>query len=176
MFKIYNIKGNEIPIVDVTTEDEYGCLYSTLGLVCIELSTHQDITLERVLEKKSDLIISAYNGTNKQVVQRSDEEFEELVFKYFDKYEKILGLEAKKLYIYPSSLKSLAWAYNDNEIELNHYMKYLEEEIIELTIYHELCHLYTLKHYGTFEHDEDFYNMLYKEFPKEEVERIMSNN
>lgn len=177
MFKKYNINGIELPIIDTKIESKEGYIYITQGIICMEIPEKCKKTIEEIIEKNKDLIFEIYTkNEKKKIINRSEEEFNELIMKYFDKYTKKLNVKPKQIYIAPLNMRHLALAYNDYDIEINSYMKYMEEEVIQLTIYHELCHLYTLKYNNTFTHNEDFHNILYKEFTKKEEKRIMGIN
>lgn len=172
--KLYNIKGTQVPIIYTSTIKKESCIFGTLGIINIILNKNDGKQLEYVLENYSDNILKTYNSMNKKVILRTMEEYDDICAKYFIKYEKQLNVEAMDIIHAPFDLMYLGWAYRDHSIILNSNMRYMQEEVIKLTIYHELCHLYTLDNYGTFEHNDDFYNILYKEFPKKEVERIKS--
>lgn len=173
--KIYTINNTKVPIIYTTTIKKESMMFGVQGMINIIINKTDDKTFEYILERYSKKIVSIYQNMTKKTVKRSEEEYDDICAKYFIKYEKELNVEAEDIIHAPFDLMHLGWAYGDGTIILNSNMRYMQEETIELTIYHELCHLYTLKNYGTFQHNEEFYDILYQKFPKEEVERIMSN-
>ncbi len=166
-----NIKGTRVPFVLSYTKGTSN-VYAVHGLINYDKSKKETRTLEDIVKTYPDELLDLYNNMSKKAVNRSYEEYIDICTKYLMKYEKQLEVESKKIIHSRFGIDYLGFAYDNYTISFNNCMQYLEEDIIRLTVYHELCHLYTLKYNNSFSHNEDFYNILYQEFTPEEVKRI----
>lgn len=170
--QIVNIENNQIPIIKIKTNNKTGQLFGSQGIICMIQPFYDNQTLRPLIQKNKPEILNIYNNMTKPVnTERTENEYLEMCQEYIEYYQ-------DKLQVYPDKIRHkyikpdhLGWAYANNTITYNKYMRYMTKERIKLTIYHELCHLYTLKYNQTFGHNEDFYNILYREFtPEEEIE------
>lgn len=173
--KMFNIKGQDIPVIMTEHNEEGSEIFATMGIINIDKCRDNPMTREEIVEKFSDIIYDGYQRMTKPIIHRSYDEYVDICTDCFLEFEKKLNVESKEIIHVPFVLDHLGWALDDYTIVLNSYMQYMEEEVIRYVIYHELCHLYTLKYNNSFEHNEDFYNILYKEYTPEEVARIKCN-
>lgn len=171
---IINIENQHVPIIEVTTNAKQTTIIGKQGIICILKDPENIQTLRTTIKLNKQAILETYNNMTKQAVtDRTEEEYLKICQKYIDHYTNKLQLTPDKIrhtYIKPDCL---AWSYPNNTITYNKYMRYMNEDIIKLTVYHELCHLYALKHHGTLAHDEHFFNILYQEYTSEEEDMIL---
>ncbi|RAP53771.1 MAG: hypothetical protein BZ138_00010 [Methanosphaera sp. rholeuAM270] len=172
--EIVNIKGVDIPIVFSLSKEKGYMVLAHFGLINIILNEDDSRTFEDIIKRHPYRIIKMYNHMRNRMVYRTEEEYDDLCAKYFNKYEKELEVEAKEIIHAPLKIYELGYADDNYTVILNCYMRFMPEDVLRLTIYHELCHLYTFKYLNTMEHDEDFYNIFHQEFPKHENDRIMN--
>jgi len=174
--RIINIENNHIPIIHMKTEKREGHIFAVQGLIVVIHPYEDRRTLRNILTINKEIIIKGYNNMSKQaVLDRTDKEYQKIIQEYIDKYTNQLQTypdQIRHRYIKPDHF---GWAYINNTITYNNYLKYTSEEHIRLTVYHELCHLYALKYNGTFAHDKHFYDILHKEFTPEEEAAIIAN-
>ena len=174
--QIINIENNEVPIIHIKTNCKKSHLFGVQGIVTIVQSSKQELPLRTVINEQKEVILDCYKSMTKPVIlDRSEDEYLKLCQKYIDHYTKKLDITPKKIRHNYIKTDHLGWAYINNTITYNMYMRYMTEEQIKLTIYHELCHIYTLQKFGTFEHNQEFFDILYKEFTPEEEAKILQN-
>ena len=89
------------------------------------------------------------NAGSIELIERSDEEFETLIYKVID--EIIIDLKTKINKIYLRKMKT-KWASLSSfkNLTINRLMKYLPEYLIEYIIFHELVHIVEKKHNSQF--------------------------
>lgn len=174
--QLVNIKKNQVPIIYMKANTERGFLFGIQGIVAMIQPKKEYNSLRTLIQQNKAAILNCYSSmTKKPNLKRTEEEYLDICQGYIEYYQDKLQVFPKKIrhkYIKPDHL---GWAYVNNTITYNKYMRYMSEDRIRLTIYHELCHLYTLKYNNTFSHNEDFYNILYREFTPEEENELLTN-
>lgn len=176
MLQTITINNYEIPlIITEATNTDKNTLIATKGMINIHHGKKDPRTLRTVISGIVDEILRIYLSLETPMVMRTKEEYLAVCQKYIEKYQKILDIIPDKIRQTEMRLDHLGYAYKNNSITLNAHMQYMSEEVIEYTICHEFCHLYTLHNYRTFKHDEDFYNTLRQFYSEEEEIRIHSS-
>ncbi len=130
---------------------------------------------EKIIEKHKNWIYKKFkdiNSSKYEAKQRKlnyglgEDEFRELVRALVGRFSFELGVEVNKIYF--RRMKS-RWGScsSRNNININRYLKYLPESLIEYVVFHEVAHLVELNHSKRFWNiiNEKFNN--YKEIEKE---------
>ncbi len=172
---IVEIDNNKVPIALTKTYAEEPYILGCQGIVNVNLSIGSKAKLEDVTKYCSNELLNVYNAMTKRIINRSVEKYDKICATYFMRYEKELKVESKEIIHAPFVLEHLGWANNNYNIVLNEYMQYMQKETIKYTIYHELCHLHTLKYNNSFGHNPDFYDVLYQKYSPMEIKKIMEN-
>ena len=120
-----------------------------------------------IYKKFKDIKASKYEAKQIKLNYGLDEEeFRELVRGFVEKFSFELGVSVNKIYF--RKMKS-RWGScsSRNNININRYLKYLPESLIEYVVFHEVAHLVELNHSKRFWNiiNEKFNN--YKEIEKE---------
>lgn len=89
------------------------------------------------------------SAKNKELVERSDEEFKRLIYKVTEEASLELKVKINKVYFRKMRTK---WASlsSSNNLTVNRFMKYLPEYLIGYIIFHELVHVIEKKHNNRF--------------------------
>lgn len=171
------LQNQTIPINMATTQTKQPTqLIGVQGIIQIRKNQQDNRTLRTILTQNKQQIIQTYNNmTKKAILNRTKEQYQEICQKYIEQYTKQLQITPNKIRHTPMLLTYLGKAYVNNTMTLNTLMQYMTEPLIENIIYHELCHLYTLKHNGYMKHDKPFYDILYQRYTKEENKQITTN-
>ena len=169
-----NINNEKIPVIFTNSQAMKSQMIGVQGLVQIKKGKTDERTLRQILIDNKENILDVYSQmTKKAVLDRSYEEYIGICQKYIDRYVDELEVSPTKIRQTPMLIDHFGIAYWDtSSITFNSYMQYMNEALIENTVYHELCHIYTWEKYHTMNHDSDFYNILYKKYTKEENEEI----
>lgn len=106
------------------------------------------------------------NAKNKELVERSNEEFKKLIYSVVKKISGDLEIKIKKVYFRKMRTK---WASLSpvRNLTVNKFMKYLPEYLIEYIIFHELVHVIEKNHNNRF---WDMISGKYKDYQKFEKE------
>jgi len=100
--------------------------------------------------KKINFIEECLDGArNKELVERSDEEFKRLIYKIAE--EKSIDLKVKINKVYFRKMKT-KWASLSSlkNLTINKIMKYLPKYLIDYIIFHEMVHVIEKKHNNRF--------------------------
>lgn len=98
------------------------------------------------IKEKSAVIEEALKASEeKELCERSDQEFKELINNLVERFTEDLGRAPNKLFFRKMNSK---WAScsNSKNITINMLLKYLPEKVISYVIYHEMLHLREKKH------------------------------
>jgi len=98
------------------------------------------------IDKKMKFIKDCLSAAeNKRLLQRSENEFRDLIYRINKKLSDDLGVNINKIYFRYMKTK---WASlsSRNNITVNRFMKYLPEYLIEYILFHELVHIIEKKH------------------------------
>ncbi len=89
------------------------------------------------------------SAISKELVERSDGEFERLVYSIVDKISDVLKVKINQIYFKKMRTK---WASISSfkNLTFNKFMKYLPQYLVEYIIYHELVHVIEKKHNNRF--------------------------
>jgi len=86
---------------------------------------------------------------DKELANRTEEEFKELVYCLVEKVSKDLGLELNYIYFRKMRTKWASLSSVKN-LTINRLMKYLPEYLIRYVIFHEIAHLMEKRHNDKF--------------------------
>ncbi len=117
--------------------------------------------------KKINFIEGCLDGArSKELVERSDGEFERLVYSIVDRISDVLKVKINQIYFRKMRTK---WASISSfkNLTFNRFMKYLPQYLIEYIIYHELVHVIEKKHNNRF---WEIVGEKYKDYRKSEKE------
>lgn len=89
------------------------------------------------------------NARNKELVERSDKEFKNLIYKVTEKASLDLEVKVREIYLRKMRTKWASLSLLKN-LTVNKFMKYLPEYLIGYIIFHELVHVIEKKHNGRF--------------------------
>ena len=89
------------------------------------------------------------NAKNKELVERSDEEFKRLIYKVTEEASLDLKVKINKIYFRKMRTKWASLSSFKN-LTVNRFMKYLPQYLIEYIIFHELVHVIEKKHNNKF--------------------------
>lgn len=130
---------------------------------------------EKIIKKHKNWIYKKFKAVNaskseakrrKLNYERSEDEFREMIRGFVEKFSLELDVAVNKVYF--RKMKS-RWGScsSRNNININRYLKYLPESLIEYVVFHEVAHLVELNH------SKRFWNIIqgkfnnYKEMEKE---------
>ena len=174
--QLITINQQRIPIVAHYTKEKTTLVKGTQGLIQILISAKDTRTLRTILKEHHDTILQEYNKTkHKPFIPRIDKEYLQLINKYMTKYQQQLQLQPVKTKHQYLITNKLGYTTNNDTIVFNKYLKYMSEETIKYVVYHELCHVYIHKHYGTLGHGKQFQELMAKEYTPEEEKQIIEN-
>ena len=174
--QMININGTTIPILLTKTSTKTTQVIGVQGLIQIKQNKDDIVSLRTILIENADMILDIFNSMSKKIVlNREWKEYINMCKYYVDEYTKELGIKPVRVRQRPLLIDRFGKTYKDGSITLNSYMMYMNEDIIKNTIWHELCHVYTLEKYGTMKHDDVFYSKLYEKYSKEENEKILNS-
>lgn len=166
--QIINIENRFIPIILTKTTTKYTEMIGVQGIIQIKQNNNDPTSLRSIINTAKEDIIDVYNQMTKTaVMDRTRQDYVKQCINLIEQFSDQIGVKPKKVRQTPMLLDKFGLTYHDKSITLNAYLQYMNDDIIENTIYHELCHVYTIEHYGTMEHDEHFYEQLYKKYPEE---------
>lgn len=130
-------------------------------LLVLPLDRNPDTVLEKhkvwVRRKKVFIEECLKNSSNKEIVDRTDEEFKDLVHSCIEQASKKLGVEVNKIFFRKMKTKWASCSIKRN-LTVNMLMKHLPENLIEYVIFHEATHLIEKKH------NDRFWKMVSKRF------------
>jgi hypothetical protein len=97
----------------------------------------------------------------RQLEDRSQAEFRQLVWRFAEEHSKSLGVDFYKIYFKKASEK---WAScgSDGNITVNTMMRQLPENLIDYVIFHEVAHRRQM------EHNTEFWRIVAKRYPERE--------
>ena len=102
------------------------------------------------IRKKVDLIrVSLEDSVNKEVFERDEGEFRDLVHAFSEKISEELGVSINKIYFRRMKTKWASCSPKAN-LTINTLLKYLPEELIKYVIFHEIAHLIERRHNDRF--------------------------
>lgn len=117
--------------------------------------------------KKSEFISECLtDSSGKEIVERTDDEFKNLVYSTAERISTELGLKVNNIYFRKMRTKWASCSSKRN-LTINSLMKHLPQELIGYIIFHEITHLVEKRH------NENFWNIIsnrfdnYKEFEKD---------
>ena len=102
------------------------------------------------IRKKVDLIrVSLEDSVNKEVFERDEGEFRDLVHAFSEKISEELDVSINKIYFRRMKTKWASCSPKAN-LTINTLLKYLPEELIKYVIFHEIAHLIERRHNDRF--------------------------
>ncbi|MHB8281124.1 MAG: M48 metallopeptidase family protein [Candidatus Humimicrobiaceae bacterium] len=122
-------------------------------LFVLPLGYNSDILYEKhkswIFEKVSFIEECSDSAGSKELVERSDEEFEKLIYNVAKEMMNDLKIKINKIYLRKMRTKWASLSSFKN-LTANTLMKYLPEYLIEYIIFHELVHIIEKKHNNQF--------------------------
>ncbi|MCL6088388.1 MAG: M48 family metallopeptidase [Actinobacteria bacterium] len=122
-------------------------------LIVLPLGYNSDILYENhkswIFKKISFIEGCLDSAKNKELVERSDEEFKRLIYKVAKEASLDLKVKINKVYFRKMRTKWASLSSLKN-LTANKFMKYLPEYLIEYIIFHELVHIIEKKHNNQF--------------------------
>lgn len=110
------------------------------------------------INRKSDQIKEILNDSSKKnLADRSDDHFRELVCRVVNENSEKLGVKYNRVYFRTMKTKWASLSKKRN-LTVNKVMKFLPKKLINYIIYHELAHIIERKH------NERFWKIISKEF------------
>ena len=112
---------------------------------------------ETLLEKHRDWIVKKKglingclrNSSGKEIVEREDEEFKDLIYLIVERISRELDVKVNKVYFRKMRTKWASCSTKKN-LTINSLMKHLPEDLIEYVIFHEIAHLIEKRHNANF--------------------------
>jgi len=139
-------------------------------LFVLPLGHSSDILYEKhrswIFKKISFIEGCLDSAKNKELVERSDEEFKRLIYKVTEEASLNLKVRINKVYFRKMRTKWASLSSSKN-LTVNRFMKYLPQYLIEYIIFHELVHVIEKKHNNKF---WKIISMKYKNYQKLEKE------
>jgi len=139
-------------------------------LFVLPLGYNSDILYENHkswIYKKISFIEGCLDSSrSKELIERSDEEFETLIYKVINEMINNLKIKINKIYLRKMKTKWASLSSFKN-LTINRLMKYLPEYLIEYIIFHELVHIAEKKHNSQF---WEIISRKYKDYQKFERE------
>lgn len=175
MMKIVNVGNTQMPFIFTETNMEQSEIIAIQGIMNLNHGKKDERSVRTLMSENKDNILKMYNHMQKKPVERSEKEYLEICDKYINTYQAILHVKPDKIRQTPMKLTHLGWAYKNNTITLNKYLMYMNEDIIQHVICHEMCHIFTLNYCDTFKHNDDFYEVFRKFYTEEEEKAILAN-
>jgi len=129
----------------------------------ILLAKHKDWIL-----KKFDFIKGCLeNAKDKELTNRTEEEFKELVYCLVEKVSKDLGVKLNHVYFRKMRTKWASLSSVKN-LTINRLMKYLPQYLIRYVVFHEMAHLIEKRH------NDKFWQIVSRKYKSyREIEREM---
>jgi len=120
----------------------------TLVLILPEGASEEDLLTKYAswIEEKSAIIEEALQESqNKELCDRSDEEFKSLVYSLINGYSEELGRRPSHVFFRKMNSKWASCSKSEN-ITVNLFLKYLPGRTVAYVIYHEMLHLFEKRH------------------------------
>jgi hypothetical protein len=122
--------------------------------------------LQSVLEKHKKWILKKAEfieeclkeSGEKEIIDREDEEFKDLVYSYVEEVSKELKVQVNKVFFRRMKTKWASCSSRGN-LTINKLMKYLPAHLIEYVVFHEIAHLLEKRHTAR------FWKLISKKFP-----------
>jgi hypothetical protein len=100
--------------------------------------------------KKAEFIEECLKESGeKEIIDREDEEFKDLVYSYVKEVSKELKVEVNKVFLRRMKTKWASCSSRGN-LTINKLMKYLPNRLIEYVVFHEIAHLLEKRHNDRF--------------------------
>lgn len=98
-----------------------------------------------VYRRYMDSLATIDNAASKELVERSDEEFRELVLSFTGNIAEELGVRPEKVTFRKMRTK---WGScsSAGRLSFNRHLMHLPEELVEFVVFHEIAHLIELRH------------------------------
>ncbi|MDD5659832.1 MAG: M48 family metallopeptidase [Actinomycetota bacterium] len=139
-------------------------------LFILPLGYSSDIFYEKhkswIFKKISFIERCLDDAENIELIERSDEEFEMLAYKFINEMIDDMKIKINKIYLRKMKTKWASLSSFKN-LTINRLMKYLPEYLVEYIIFHELVHIVEKKHNSQF---WEIISGKYKEYQKLEKE------
>lgn len=104
-------------------------------------------------------------ASNKEVVERTEKDFRELIYSYAKRTSKEMGSKLNKIYFRTMKTKWASLSSKRN-LTINRLMRYLPEYLVKYIIFHEITHLKEKRH------NDKFWERISKKFNNyQELER-----
>lgn len=174
--QMVNMKGQKIPVATTLSFNSKSSLIMTQEMLCYCQQLDDTSTLKTILWEYSDSILEEYSKSNRQIADRSCEEYRQIVDKYVEYYQEKLEIEEVNLrhrYFEPDSL---GYVDSKKTVILNAYLRYMPEETIRYAICSQLCLLYVYQHIHTLSVEEEYLKLLRREYTQEQENQIMKHN
>ncbi|MDO8885963.1 M48 family metallopeptidase [Candidatus Oleimmundimicrobium sp.] len=130
-------------------------------LLVLPFDRNPDTVLEKhkvwVRRKKVFIEECLKNSSNKEIIDRTDEELRDLVHFYIEEASEELGVRVNKIFFRRMKTKWASCSTRRN-LTVNTLMKHLPDGLIEYVIFHEATHLIEKKH------NDRFWKMVSKKF------------
>ncbi len=108
--------------------------------------------------RKIEFIKECLNSSSdKEIIERTDKEFKDLIFCFAAKHSKKLDVELNGIYLRKMRTKWASCSSNRN-LTINRLMKHLPKNLVEYVIFHEIAHIIEKRH------SDRFWKIISKEF------------
>ena len=110
-----------------------------------------------ILEKTAFIKECLRNSSDKEISNRTKEEFKKLIFELAEECSRKLGAEPKNIYFRKMRTKWASLSSRRN-LTINTMMRYLPQRLIEYVVFHEIAHIREKKH------NDNFWGIISSEF------------
>ncbi|MGH7801000.1 MAG: M48 metallopeptidase family protein [Thermodesulfobacteriota bacterium] len=116
--------------------------------------------------RKIEFIKDCLNSSSdKEIVERTDNELKNLVYSFVEKHPKKLGVELNRIY-FRKMITKWASCSSKRNLTINRLMKHLPKHLVEYVIFHEIAHIIEKRH------NDKFWGIISKRFNNyQELER-----
>ncbi|MEL4306312.1 M48 family metallopeptidase [Methanococcoides sp. LMO-2] len=109
---------------------------------------HEELILRHklwVYRRYASSLATIENAASKELVQRSDSEFRELIFSFTGKISEDLGVQPEKVTFRKMKTK---WGScsSAGRLNFNRHLMHLPDDLVEYVVFHEMAHLIELRH------------------------------
>ena len=122
-------------------------------LIVLPFSRKPDVLLDKYkgwILKKFDFIKECLeNAKDKELTNRTEEEFKELVYSFVEKTSEELGAKLNHIYFRKMRTKWASLSSVKN-LTVNRLMKYLPQYLISYVVFHEMAHVIEKRHNDKF--------------------------